>query len=147
MLTLEQLQKEWESDSPIDTSNLSAESARIPILHAKYMAFYTQYRQVMRKKENIFLELKRNKERYYRGEMDRAELQKLGWPQYQGVKPIKSELQNMLETDPDMMRASDVVFAFELAVDFLKEVIKQINNRSFAIRDAIDWTKFTNGLN
>lgn len=147
MLTMVQLQKEWEIDAPVNDTHLGNESARIPVLHSKYLGFLMEYKNKLFTQQRKLRELRREKISYYNGEMTQQELQERGWRQYQGIKPAKAVLNEILDLDPDMMKQHDRVVYYDIGVSFLEEVISQINKRTFVVGHMIDWEKFRNGLN
>jgi len=48
-------------------------------------------------------------------------------------------------SDEEYIKAKQKVDYLNTVVDFLDRTIKQINNRTFTIKNAIDWRKFTSG--
>ena len=46
--------------------------------------------------------LRKNKFRLYRGELSRDELTNLAWEQWQGVKPLKNEMDEFLSGDTEL---------------------------------------------
>ena len=73
-MKLSDLQEMWAEDCKIDETNLGKESARVPLLHAKYINLLSSTRLNLRKAESDYLNCRRKKYRYYRGEMSRAEI-------------------------------------------------------------------------
>ena len=90
--------------------------------------------------------LRKNKFRYYRGELSRQELEDLGWQQWQGVKPLKNEMDEFLQGDGELVQMEQKVEYLNTIVYFLEEVLKQIRQRDWQIRTAVDWKKFLVGM-
>jgi hypothetical protein len=90
--------------------------------------------------------LRRIKYRYFRGELTRDELEALGWGQYQGVKPIKNEMDEFLQTDEDLITAQDKLEYLKTVLVQLESILKSLHSRTWDIKNSIEWTKFTNGL-
>lgn len=145
-MKLDDIQKMWAEDSRIDETNLGSESAKVPKLHAKYLNLLTNNRLVMRRTEADYLRLRRSKYRYYRGEMTREELEDLGWMQWQGVKPIKNEMDEFLATDADLIALQDKLEYFKTVNYQLEAIVKSISSRTWDIKSSIEWYKFTNGM-
>lgn len=145
-MKLDEIQKMWADDSRIDETNLGSESARVPKLHAKYLNLLTNNRLVMRRTEADYLRMRRNKYKYYRGEMTREELEDLGWAQWQGVKPIKNEMDEFLATDTDLIQLQDKLEYFKTVNYQLEAIVKSISSRTWDIKSSIEWYKFTNGM-
>ena len=51
-----------------------------------------------------------------------------------------------LDTDPDVIKLTDKVEYIDTCITLLEGVMRSLNSRSFDIKNAIEWTKFTNGL-
>lgn len=146
-LTIDSINEEWQNDCSIDHLQLGSESSRTPILHAKYVGYLAKAKIRHRAAQSKLLELRGNKIRYYKGEMTKQELDSFGWPQYQGVKPLKSEMDGILQIDQDMIRQEDRVAYLGAMVYILESILKSINSRTWDIRNSIEWLKVQNGIN
>ncbi len=145
-MKLQDMQDEWEQDCSLDQNHLDNESARSPSLHAKWVRRLNEARLRKIKAYYDMKELRGHKFRYYRGEMTKAELADHGWSQYQGTKPLKSEMEELLETDKDMIDMKIKLEYLETTYSFLEEVMKAIRSRDWTIRNAIEWKKFIAGM-
>jgi len=146
MITLKELQDMWAEDSKIDELNLGSESTRIPELHSKYLNHMSNVRLQLRKSEAALLKLRRIKMQYYRGELSKQELDALSWEQYLGPKPLKQDMNEMLDADDDIIEQMNKVEYIRTVADFLERVMRYLNSRTWDIKNSIEWTKFTNGL-
>lgn len=144
-MTLTELQEEWIKDSRIDLLNLAEEAARVPVLHAKYMKILTSTRLQQRKVESDYKQFKKLKERLYRGELSKEELQELGWEQYLLNRPLKNEIDSVLDADNDIIKKIDKIEYYKTMMILLEQIIKSINSRTWDVKSAIDWKKFTGG--
>ena len=163
-MKLSDLQDSWKDDCKIDEMNLGRESARTPNLHAKYLNYlsstrlnlrkaesdYLNYlsstRLNLRKAESDYLNCRRMKYKYYRGEMTKQELEDEGWEQWQGNKPLKNEMDEFLTVDSDLILLQDKVEYFKTVLYQLEQIIRSLNSRTWDIKNAIEWNKFTNGM-
>lgn len=145
-MKLSDLQEMWAEDCKIDETNLGKESARVPLLHAKYINLLSSTRLNLRKAESDYLNCRRKKYRYYRGEMSRAELEEEGWEQWQGTKPLKNEIDEFLQGDSDLISLTDKIEYFKTVLYQLEQIIRSINSRTWDIKSSLEWLKFTNGL-
>lgn len=145
-MKLSDLQEMWAEDSKINETNLGHESAKTPTLHAKYLNYLTSVRLNLRKAESDYLNCRRKKYRYYRGEMSRDELDDEGWEQWQGAKPLKNEMDEFLQTDKDLISFQDKVEYYKTVLFQLEQIIRSLNSRTWDIKNSIEWQKFTNGL-
>jgi len=135
-MKLSEVQEMWTSDSKIDELNLGRESTKTPELHAKYLNILS----------NTKLQLRKAEADYYRCEMTLDELQDKGWNQYQGLKPLKHDMEDRINCDEDIIRAMDKVEYVKALLYQLEQIIRSLNSRTWDIKNAIEWTKFTNGL-
>lgn len=144
-MNLQDIQDEWKQDSKIDQTELGNEAARCSSLHSKYMDYLVQARFNAKKAENKLFEVKRIKTKYFKGLMTKDELEALGWHQYQGTKPLKTELAEMIEQDDDYIEASNKHHYARVTEDFLESVIKELFNRNWHIKSCMRWIEWTNG--
>jgi len=145
-MKLTELQEEWVKDSSIDKTNLGRESIRVPTLHAKYLTYLSKVKLQLRKAESDYYNTRRLKYRYYRGEMSREELATLEWEQFQGNKPLKNEMDEFLQCDSDLIELQDKVEYFKTVIYTVEQILRSINSRTWDIKTAVEWTKFTNGM-
>lgn len=144
-MKIEELHNMWMEDAKIDQTNLGRSAARVPELHAKYISILSTVRLQYRKAEADYLRNKKLKQRYYRGELTKEELTELGWTQYLGNRPLKNEMDDVLNTDEDMIKMGDKLEYIKTLLLSLEQIIKSINSRTWDIKSSIEWHKFTNG--
>jgi hypothetical protein len=144
-MTFDELKDMWQADSVIG-KDLSDEALSTPALHAKYLSLLMDLKAFRKNAEMALYEIQRSKVRYYKGEMSAAELEEAGWKQYQGTKPLRSDLEELIKTDPEVVKKQNKVDYLTIQIDFLTEVLKMINNRQWLIRSSIDWQKFQAGV-
>lgn len=146
-MNIEDYEKMWAEDCKIDETNLVGEAARIPILHSKYYKLYHRAALSATKLRFELKELERLKSEWMEGNMEQDELKKYGWLPYGPTKPIKSELARKIETDSDVVKLSLKIEYQSSIAKFLEDVIRQINNRNYVIRNMIEMIKFQAGSN
>ena len=146
MITLQELQTMWQEDCKIDELNLGQESTRIPELHSKYLNHLTTFRLQCRRAQSELYKMRRNKWKYFRGELSQQELNDLGWDQYLGNAPLNNQMNDFLDTDEDVIKLTDKLEYLNTCMSLCEGAMKSINSRSFDIKNAIEWSKFTNGL-
>ena len=61
------------------------------------------------------------------------------------LKIMRSDVDKYIEADEEWIKANQKVKYLETIVDFLDRTLRQISNRTFTIKNAIDWRKFTSG--
>jgi len=145
-MRLTEIQEMWEQDSRIDETNLGRESTRVPTLHAKYLVYLSKVKLQLRKAESDYFNTRRLKYKYYRGEMTQQELEDNEWVQWQGNKPLKNEMDEFLQCDQHLIELEDKIEYFKTVIYTLEQILRSINSRTWDIKSAIEWTKFTNGM-
>ena len=145
-MNIEQLQDMWEADCEIDDNYLGEQSTSTPKLHAKYVKMLVQIKLKHTKLTSDYNLARKNKFRYYRGEMSRDELQQFEWNQWQGVKPLKNEMDEFLTGDEDLNTLQVKIDYLETMIYLLESILGQIKARDWQIKSAIEWKKFLAGM-
>lgn len=144
-MKLEEISQEWINDSKIDTTELDIESIKIPQLHSKYLKIYFEERKKLKSLEFQSKELFLNKYEYYNGRLSDEELEKLNWEPFM-KRLMKNEIDLYLEADKDIINTNLRIVVQKEKLDMLEEILKNLNQRNFQIRNAIEWKKFTQGV-
>ena len=145
-MTLEELQNSWDIDCQIDDNYLGETATATPKLHAKYLRVLVNIKLKHTKFGSDYNILRKNKFRYYRGELSRDELVALGWEQWQGVKPLKNEMDEFLQGDSDLNTMRVKLDYLETIIYFLESVLGQIKARDWQIKTHVEWKKFLAGM-
>lgn len=144
-MTLEELIDQWEIDSAIDDNHLDRESVRTPNIHAKYLRILMGYKMKLSALKTEYNTLRQRKFRYYRGEMGKVELDSNGWDQWQGVKPLKNEMNEFLEGDADLNKIAIKCQYLENMIQAVESIMTQVKARDWQIRNTVEWKKFIAG--
>ena len=144
-MKLSEIQAEWSADSKIDELNLGSEATKVAMLHSKYLSLLSNAKLQQRKAESDYNNMRRVKYRYYRGELSRAELEKLNLEQYVGNRPLKNEMDEFLSCDEDLNLLTDKIEYYKTLTFTLEQILRSLNSRTWDIKSAIEWQKFTNG--
>lgn len=144
-MNLDELKVMIKKDLDIDQTALDAESSRTPQLHNKYLVMFMDEKLKLKRMNSELSVLRRNKWLYYTGRMSQEELTQFGWEPFE-LNILKTEADDMIESDADYIRASEKVNFQEEKVNYLESVIKIVQNRQWQIRAMIDWLKFTQGV-
>ena len=144
-MNLDELKVMIKKDLDIDQTALDAESSRTPQIHNKYLVMFMDEKLKLKRMNNELSVLRRNKWLYYTGRMSQEELTQFGWEPFQ-LNILKTEADDMIESDTDYIKASEKVNFQEEKVNYLESVIKIVQNRQWQIRAMIDWLKFTQGV-
>ena len=140
-MDLEQLQELADKDLKINDTELDLESLKTPQLHNKYLKHFTKFKLLLTRSQDDFNRIKREKWEYYTGKSDPAVYQLKPF----NLKILKADVQQYIESDEEWIKANQKVKYLETIVDFLDRTLRQITNRTFTIKNAIDWRKFTSG--
>jgi hypothetical protein len=144
-MNIEQLYESWEEDCFIDDDHLDKSSIATAKLHSKYLRLLIQHKMKIAAYQAEYNNLRQAKFRYYRGEMPRDELVERNWSQWQGVKPLKNEMEEFLTGDQDLNKIDLKIAYIKVMVEALESILKQIGSRDWAIRNAIEYKKFIAG--
>lgn len=145
-MNIEQLQEEWDKDCQINDNFLGEQATATPKLHSKYVKLLVNVKLKHTKLSSDYNILRKNKFRYYRGEMGREELTGLGWPQWQGVKPLKNEMDEFLTGDNELNTLKVKIEYLETMIYFLESILGQIKARDWQIKTHVEWKKFLAGM-
>ena len=144
-MNLDELKVMIKKDLDIDQTALDAESSRTPQLHNKYLVMFMDEKLKLKRMNSELSVLRKNKWLYYTGRMSQEELTQFGWEPFE-LNILKTEADDMIESDTDYIKASEKVNFQEEKVNYLESVIKIVQNRQWQIRAMIDWLKFTQGV-
>lgn len=141
--SIESIMENWERDSKIDQTDPGTEIIRIPVLHNKYNKFLTLHNLASKRAGLELVKLKKLKWAYYTGKMDQDELKKHGWEPFPFV--LKTDIQTYLEGDIDMTNMQRKKVYHEEAANFCQNVMKELNNRTWQLKEFMAWERFING--
>jgi len=140
-MDLEQLQLEADKDLTINDTELDLESLKTPQLHNKYMKHYTKFKLLLTRTEDELRTMKRDKWEYYTGKADPSVYQAKPFD----LKIMRTDIDKYLEADEDLQKLSQKIAYLITVVDFLDKTIRVIVNRTYTIKNAIEWRRFTSG--
>ena len=140
-MTLEELQQQVGKDFKLDDTELDSESVSIPLLHNKYLIHFNKFSLLLKKAEYEHKTMIKNKWEYYTGKADPSVYKEKPFD----IKVLKSDVHIYIDSDPELQRADQKVAYLNQIVKYLEQVLRGINNRSFLIKNAIEWKKFTSG--
>jgi hypothetical protein len=144
-MKLENLQDQWKKDCDIDRSELGEESLKVAQLHSFYYKHFSEERLLLRKLEIDYKKLLKFKFEYYNGLTPPEVLKKMNLEPF-SLKVLKSDLNYYLESDDHIAELQLKIDYQKEKVTFLDSIIKQLNGRSWEIKNAIEWNKFINGM-
>ena len=141
-MTLEELQDLADKDLKLNDTELDLESLKTPQIHNKYNKFYNKFNTLLKQAETDYNKLLKEKWEYYTGKADPSVY--LAKPF--NLKILKQDADKYINADEDIIRAQQKVSYLTTIVNYLDRTIRIISNRTFQIKNAIEWRKFTSGV-
>lgn len=133
----------WKTDSVIDEILLDEASLRIPQLHQKYLSWRSEFVLLQKKKEQELKKTKHKKYLFYSGKATPEE--------YAAAPPlphkiIRSEVAQWISVDEEIQVIELELIYYDDVISTLDEILRQIHQMSFNIRNAIQWRSFSGGI-
>jgi hypothetical protein len=142
-MNLDEIQKMWTNDSEIDKDDLGNESIKSSILHCKYYELYNTTYLLRENARQIHDKVYLERYNYYTGKADPEVYEKEPFP---FKVREKDSINRYLNADERLSKASLKIKYYDQTLRYLEEIIKQISNRGYQIKNAIDWMKFQAGM-
>ena len=133
----------WEKDSHIDPDNLHDESLRIPQLHSKYYTLYNTITLLREKAREQYNKVRLERYNYYTGKATAEVYAEEPFP-YKVRE--KDAIQRHLDADDKMNKIDMKIKYYDVMLKFLEEIIRAVSNRTYQIKNAIEWNKFQAGF-
>ena len=134
----------WEKDSQIDPDNLHDESLKIPQLHSKYYTLYNTITLLREKARESYAKVRLERYNYYTGKATAEVYAEEPFP-YKVRE--KDAIQRHLDADDKMNKIDMKIKYYDVMLKFLEEIIRAVSNRTYQIKNAIEWNKFQAGFN
>jgi hypothetical protein len=136
-MTFDELRDIAEKDMKLEKDNLDIESLRIPELQHKYLNYFANYNVLAKQAESDYKILYRNKWEFYTGKSE------IPFP----LTILKQDIPIYLDSDEELLKLKNKWEFYKTILAYLEGILKSLNNRGFQIKNAIDWKKFSEGLN
>ena len=140
-MTLDELQAQAEKDLKIDDTELDLESLKTPQLHSQYLKTYSTYALMLKKAEGDHSQLHLKKWLFYTGKADPQEYKEKNFD----LKVLRQDVDKFLDADDEIIKQRQKVEYLKQICNYCEQTLKQINNRTFQIKNAVEWKKFTMG--
>ena len=142
-MNLENLQQMWKTDSVLDDELHDNDSLAIPQLHMKYMEFHNTFSLMKRERELEMKRLLKEKWLYYKGKAPAAVYKEMP---FDLKLTAKDEISMFIEADEEVQKIQYKIDYIEQVLFFLDGVLRMINNRTYHIKNAIEWKRFQSGM-
>jgi hypothetical protein len=141
--SLESIQEMWEKDSKMDIDNLHTESLNTPILHSKYFGIYNNILLLRKRAEQQKKNIRHERYEYYSGKADPDVYVENPFP-----KKIrdKDSMQKYLDADEKLSQISLKVEYYDIMLGYIEDILKMIHNRTYQIKNSIEYMRFQSGL-
>jgi len=139
-MNLETIQSMWEKDSQIDIIKVHEEAARIPSLHAKYWDVYNSVKLLKEKAQTQEATVRLDRYNYYTGKSD---------PEVYEAEPFpykvrdKESVRRYMDADERMQKILLKIKYYDAMLVYLEDIVRQINNRSYQLKNIIDWQQLS----
>ena len=134
-MKIEELEQSVEKDLYIDETVLARESLGTPLKHNKYLKMLLRERLKLKKLRNELYKVSLGRTNYYNGSD----------PDPFEYVLKEREVKEYVRIDPAVVEWDAKVTLQEEMVKYLEEICKMFEKRGFAIKNAIDFMKFTQG--
>ena len=142
-MTLDDLKEQVKNDLAIlNDERLDNESFKNQELYSKYLDHKTNFELLLYRAKGDYKVLYREKWEYYGGKADA----KIYASKPFDLKVLKTDLGVYISADEEIIDAENKIGYLETVVDYIKGVIKSIDNRGWDIKNAIEWKKFEAGV-
>ena len=141
-MNLEELKLQVSQDLKVDDEHLDTESLKNQEIKAKYLDHKSKFELLLFKAKGDYKRLYREKWEYYGGKSDA----KIYATKPFDLKVLKTDLSIYISADEEIIDAENKIGDLETVVDYIKGVIKSVDNRGWDIKNAIEWKKFEAGL-
>jgi len=143
-MKIEKIFEEWDADTDFDKTELGDEALKVSKLHHKYFRILSQERITRRSLEADLKVLRLEKFEFYTQGPSKESVER-GWEMPPIGRVVKSEVNNYMEADRDIINLSLKIGIQNEMIDLLESIIKTILSRGYNIKAAIDWEKFKMG--
>ena len=139
MINLDKIQSMWQEDCKIDIDNMHEESIKVPQLHSKYHEILNNLILLRTKAQKIQKSVRHERYEYYSGKADPEVYEKEPFPKK--VRD-KDALIRYMDADDRVSDANLKVEYYDVMINYTESILKQISNRTYQIKNSIEWHKF-----
>ena len=143
MINLDKIQSMWQEDCKIDIDNMHEESIKVPQLHSKYHEILNNLILLRTKAQKIQKSVRHERYEYYSGKADPEVYQREPFPKK--VRD-KDALIRYMDADDRLSEANLKVEYYDVMINYTESILKQISNRTYQIKNSIEWHKFQAGF-
>ena len=143
MINLDKIQSMWQEDCKIDIDNMHEESIKVPQLQSKYHEILNNLILLRTKAQKIQKSVRHERYEYYSGKADPEVYEREPFPKK--VRD-KDALIRYMDADDRVSDANLKVEYYDVMINYTESILKQISNRTYQIKNSIEWHKFQAGF-
>ena len=143
MINLDKIQSMWQEDCKIDIDNMHEESIKVPQLHSKYHEILNNLILLRTKAQKIQKSVRHERYEYYSGKADPEVYEREPFPKK--VRD-KDALIRYMDADDRVSEANLKVEYYDVMINYTESILEQISNRTYQIKNSIEWHKFQAGF-
>ena len=143
MINLDKIQSMWQEDCKIDIDNMHEESIKVPQLHSRYHEILNNLILLRTKAQKIQKSVRHERYEYYSGKADPDVYEREPFPKK--VRD-KDALIRYMDADDRVSDANLKVEYYDVMINYTESILKQISNRTYQIKNSIEWHKFQAGF-
>ena len=143
MINLDKIQSMWQEDCKIDIDNMHEESIKVPQLHSKYHEILNNLILLRTKAQKIQKSVRHERYEYYSGKADPEVYEREPFPKK--VRD-KDALIRYMDAEDRVSEANLKVEYYDVMINYTESILKQISNRTYQIKNSIEWHKFQAGF-
>ena len=132
----------WEKDSKMNQDELDTESLKIPQLHARYYNLYNTILLMRKRDEAVYTISLLDRRKYYTG---KATADIYAQEPFPYKVRDKDDLKLYLDSDEKLSKVKLKIEYYDTMLKYLEEILRQISNRTYQIKNAIEWRRFSSG--
>lgn len=131
-----------EKDIKIDEFELDSELLRTPLLYSRYTDMFIENTLLLKDFYSYKEKIKLERWKFYSGKQNDKYYKENG---IMHEKILKTDIDRYLSADEKIKLINDICSSQKAICDYLEKITKEISNRGFHIKSAIDWRRFTSG--
>tara|TARA_B100000700_G_C14909790_1_gene791628 strand:- start:224 stop:661 length:438 start_codon:yes stop_codon:yes gene_type:complete len=140
-MKIEDIEGLWDNDSKIDPYDLDSESLKIPELHNKYWKLLNVEILSLKYLESQVTIQRKKLWAYYNG----ISIDENSNEVFNAKLKHKDDINAFIDGDEKYQEVKSKILLQEQKVKYIEAIIKELSQRTWNIRNAIEWHKFKGG--
>jgi hypothetical protein len=146
MTSLNELVQEAKKDLEINELDVDNTIVSTQLMIGKWLEYQQKYKDILIFESIEYRRMCGLRTLYYYGKLSDKELNKLGWEHHGFLIKSKTELAPFVDSDEIIVPLKLKFDKLNQTLEFIDKTLDQINAKSWAIKNYIDWKKFESGI-